>query len=265
MSKTERIQYYASFDQDFAESKGQDYKLPKNYKWIHKNPIYRFFAACLYPLVVVFTFLYIKLGSHTTIKNRHLLYKASLKSGLFHTGFFVYSNHTQLFGDVVNPFVLTFPTHPYIICSPSNLGIPRIGKMLPMAGALPIPDNIHDMKKFTDAINVRIKQGNAIIIYPEGHLWPWHTKIRPFAKSAFHHPAANNRAPVYVATTTYKKSIFRREKPKITIYIDGPFRYDQNLTRKENMKKLEYEVRKTMERRAKHSTYEYVKYIKKSD
>ena len=36
--------YYKSFEDDFVKSMDQDYKLKENYKWIHTNPIYRFFS-----------------------------------------------------------------------------------------------------------------------------------------------------------------------------------------------------------------------------
>ncbi|MBR0134430.1 1-acyl-sn-glycerol-3-phosphate acyltransferase [Candidatus Saccharibacteria bacterium] len=253
----QEVRYYQSFDQDFEETRNQDCKIPKNYKWIHRNPIYRFFAFILYILVLIMDFVYMKLVGHITVKNRSLLIKAKLKGG-----YYIFSNHTILFGDVVNPFCIAFPTHPYIICSPSNLGIPVAGKMLPMAGAIPIPDNIHDLAKFNQTVKTRLKQGKAIVTYPEGHLWPYYTKIRPFAPAAFHLPV-KYPAPVYVATSTFQKSRFHK-KPKITIYLDGPFYVDEELSKKQAQKQLHYEVQKTMERRSKHSTFEYIIYRKKS-
>ena len=248
---------YKSFDQDFAETRNQDFHLPENYQWPHSNPFYRFFAMCFYPIVVLFSLCYLKLTAHITIKNRYLLRHAR-------EGYFLYVNHTQWFGDVVNPFVLTFAKHPYIICSPANLGIPIIGKALPMAGALPIPDNLHDMKKLNDAIEKRIKQKKAIVVYPESHMWPYYTGVRPFNPAAFHYPAKLH-TPIYVATTTYKKSIYPwRKKPKITIYIDGPFYDDEDAPRKQNINDLMRYVQLTMKRRCKHSTYEYIKYKQKS-
>jgi 1-acyl-sn-glycerol-3-phosphate acyltransferase len=251
------VRYYKSFDQDFEETRNQDYKIPENYQWIHYNIFYSFFSFLLNIVVVVMDFIYMKFIGHITVKNRSLLLKAKLKGG-----YYLYSNHTILFGDVVNPFCITFPTHPYIICSPANLGIPVAGKMLPMAGALPIPDKLSDMHKLNEAIATRLKQGNAIVTYPEGHLWPYYTKIRPFADAAFHFPVKYN-APVYVATSTFKKSRFYK-KPKITIYLDGPFYPDDEIPKKQARAKLEYEVRKTMERRSKHSTYEYITYRKQA-
>ena len=254
---SQEIRYYKSFDQDFEETRNQNAKIPANYKWIHHNPFYCFFSFLLSVAVVVMDFIYMKFIGHIKVKNRSLLLKAKIKGG-----YFIYSNHTILFGDVVNPFCIAFPTHPYIICSPSNLGIPIAGKMLPMAGALPIPDNAKDTKKLGDTIKTRLKQRNAIVTYPESHLWPYYTKIRPFAKAAFHYPVKYN-APVYVSTSTFQKSRFHK-KPNITIYLDGPFYPDEDLPKKQAQEKLHYEVQKTMERRAKHSTYEYIIYRKQS-
>ncbi len=254
---SEQIRYYKDYNQDFEATRKQNFKIPQNYQWVHHNIFYRFFACLLYIVVIIIDFAYMKLVAHISIKNRKLL-RTAHRSG----GYYIYSNHTILFGDVVNPFCINFPTHPYIICSPSNLGIPIAGKMLPMAGALPIPDNLHDLKKFNSAIATRINQGKAVVIYPEGHLWPYCTKIRPFTTAAFHYPI-KLKAPVYVATTTYQKSKLHK-KPKITIYIDGPFVIDENLPKKDAQNKLHHEVQKAMELRAKCSNYEYIIYRQKS-
>ncbi len=247
------IKYYTSFDQDFATTRQQDLHLPPNYRWLHHNPLYKFFAALLYPLVVLLDLIYMKFFGHITIKHRHLLRQARQ-----HGGYYLYSNHTLLFGDVVNPFMLTFPTHPYLICSPSNLGIPILGPLLPLAGALPIPNQLHAMKDFTTAIATRIQQRKAVIIYPESHLWPYCTQIRPFAAAAFHYPL-KYPAPVYVATTTFQKRRFRK-KPRITIYLDGPFHVDQNLSRKQAQAQLHAKIQQTMQNRVKNSNYDFISY-----
>ena len=131
-----------------------------------------------------------------------------------------------------------------------------------MAGAIPVPDNLHDMAKFNQTVKSRLDQGKAIVTYPEGHLWPYYTKIRPFAPAAFHLPV-KYPAPVYTATTTYQKSRFHK-KPKITIYIDGPFEIDQNLPKKQAQNQLHHAVQKAMEQRAKLSNYEFIIYQQKS-
>ena len=203
-----KIYYYSSLDDDLVKSKNQDYKLKSNYKWIHTNIFYKILSFFVYIFVILFSFIYCKLFLHIKIKNKKILKKEK--------GYFLYCNHTQMLGDVFNPFLICFSKHPYIICSSSNLGIPILGKILPIAGALPIPNNIHDMVKFKESINYHVNKSNPIIIYPEAHLWPYATFIREFPNTSFHFPYENKKK-VFTSTTTYSKSkIFK--KPNITIY-----------------------------------------------
>ena len=143
-----RIYYYNNLEDDVIKSNNQEYKLNSNYKWIKKNIFYKFFSYVIYFFVLIFAFIYLKLVLHIKVKNRRILKNEK--------GYFLYANHTQMLGDVFVPFLICFPKRPYIICSTANLGIPFIGKLLPIAGALPIPDNIHDMIKFKEAINYHI-------------------------------------------------------------------------------------------------------------
>lgn len=247
-----KIFYYKTFEDDFINTSNEEYKLKENYKWINANIFYRILSFLLYLLVLVFSFIYTKLFLRVTIKNKKILKGEK--------GYFLYCNHTQMLGDVFNPFLISFPHHPYIICSQANLGIPILGKILPLGGALPIPNNIKDLLKFTDAISYYGKK-HPIVIYPEAHLWPYATFIRDFKASSFHYPINENKK-VFTATTTYTKSkIFK--KPKITIYIDGPFEKEENLTKKENINKIKDEVYKTMVKRSKLNNYEYITYKKK--
>ncbi len=246
-----KIYYYKTYDEDFLTSKKQQYTLKDNYKWIHKNIFYKIFSFLLYVFIVLFAFCYAKIFLHVTIKNKKLLKKEK--------SYFLYCNHTQMLGDVFDPFLICFPHKPYIICSPSNLGIPILGKLLPMGGALPIPNNIHGLSKFKDAVNYHINK-HPIIIYPEAHLWPYATFIRDFPSTSMHYPIANNKK-VFTATTTYTKRK-RGKKPKITIYIDGPFLKDESLSKKEQQQMLHDQVFKAMQKRSKLSNYEYITYKK---
>ena len=166
-----------------------------------------------------------------------------------------------MLGDVFNP-ALYSPVHPYYVCDSSNLGIPILGPILPMVGALPIPDSIRGKKQLFDAISTRAKQGKAIVIYPEAHLWPYYTKIRPFETTAFNFPVRDN-LPIFTATTTYQKKK-NREKPRLTIFIDGPFIPDLELPKKDCLKKLHDQVYQQLVKRSELSDTEYITYQKKS-
>ena len=163
-------------------------------------------------------------------------------------------------GDAFVPPIITRYKRPYYIVNKANLGIPILGKLLPLLGAIVIPDRIHDMLKFRKALKYYGKK-NPIVVYPEAHVWPYYTKIRPFNTSSFQ-MAVEDEKEVYCATTTYQKSKFFK-RPKIVIYVDGPFVCDENLSKKEKVKRLEKLVHDKMTDRSKNSNIEYVTYKKK--
>ena len=239
------IKYYNTYNDDFVESQNQNYKLKKNYKWIHRVPY------ILYIPFLIFSFIYTKFILKVKIKNKKILKNKN---------FFIYANHTQVLGDAFMPYCLLFPKKPKIIVSSSNLGIKGIGKLLPYLGALPIPNDIHQMKEFINAINYYAKR-KPIIIYPEAHVWPYNTFIREFPITSFDFPVTNNTA-VYTMTTTYQKRKHFK-KPQITIYFDGPFYPDNLETKKEKMKNLHDKVYNSMVKQSTNSTYSYIEYKKK--
>ena len=75
-------------------------------------------------------------------------------------------------------------------------------------------------------------------IYPEAHIWPYYTKIRPFKNVSFAYPV-NLEKPVYCMTNTYQSYGKKKDKIKIINYIDGPFYANKELSTKEQKRKLE--------------------------
>lgn len=249
-----KIYYYDDFDSDVVKSKNQEYVLKTNYKWINKNIFYVIWSYVIYWIFLLISFFYIKLFLHVSIKNRKVL-KGKCN-------YYLYINHTQEVGDAFIPPFITRYKRPFYVVNKANLGIPVLGKLLPLLGAIVIPDGIHDMLKFREALKF-YGDKHPIIIYPEAHVWPYYTKIRPFKNSAFQ-LAIEEKKEVYSATITYKKSkIFK--KPKIVVYVDGPFYVDNSLTKKEKSNTLAKIVRDKMIERSKMSNVEYVIYKKKDN
>lgn len=249
-----KIYYYDDFDSDVVKSKNQEYVLKGNYKWIHKNVFYKIWSYILYVIFFIFSFIYAKLILRVSIKNRKFLKGKS--------SYYLYINHTQEMGDAFVPPIITRYKRPYYIVNKANLGIPILGKLLPALGAIVIPDKIHDMLKFRKALKY-YGEKHPIVVYPEAHVWPYYTKIRPFNTSSFQ-LAVEDEKEVYSATTIYQKSKFFK-RPKIVIYVDGPFICNENLSKKEKVKRLEKLVHDKMVERSKNSNVEYVTYKKKDN
>ena len=250
--------YYHDYTDNFVETKNQTKTVPENYRFIKKNPFRVALGAVLFVILKLVARIYGKFWLGLSIEGKDKL-KKYVKSAK--KGYFLYANHTLTLGDVFNP-ALYNPVHPYYICDSSNLGIPILGPILPMVGALPIPESIRGKKRLFDAISTRAKQGKAIVIYPEAHLWPYYTKIRPFDTTAFSFPVREN-LPVFTATTTFQ-AWKHHKKPRITIYIDGPFyaQTDEDISKREKSQFLHDQVFSALEQRTKKSDFAYFTYKK---
>lgn len=256
MKKTEpaaRVCRYQSFTDDFVESRNQDMALPPDYVWIKTGFFHRLWSGFLYGLAVAFAYIYGGLCLGLRVE-RH----ADLRR-FRDTGVVVYGNHTQPLGDVFFPARVCLPKRIYTLAAPANLGIPVIGKILPALGALPIPSGVHAMSGFLAAVNRRLEERKCVVVYPEAHVWPWYTEIRPFPTSAFSFPIDAN-VPCFCATSTYHRRK-RGGKPRMTIHLDGPFYPDESLPRPARKARLRDEIHACMTERSKLSDCRYIEYL----
>lgn len=179
------------------------------------------------------------------------------------TGYFVYANHTQAFADTFIPSVGVYPKRNFLIVNPENISVKPFGWLVEMLGAIPVPGNKTAMKKFLDSIEERINKKNSITIYPEAHIWPYYTKIRPFKSVSFKYPVEMKK-PAFCVTNTYQKRGKNGDKVKIVCYVDGPFYADESLeTVKEQKEDLRNRVYECMVERSKNSNIEVIEYVKK--
>lgn len=250
--------FYTGENDKVVNFKEKEIVIDENYKYITNNPIYKFFSCLTYKTIATpYAFIAFKLIKGIKFHNSKILQQH--KKG----GYFIYANHTNHLGDGFCPGLICFPKKPHIIVDPSNVSIPLIGKFNKMWGAIPLPSNLKATKNFYNAIQNTLNQNNPIVIYPEAHLWPYYTKIRDFSSSSFRYPVKFNK-PVFTFTTIYTQKKLNN-KPKIEIYIDGPFYPNILLSEKERQQELRDIVYNKLCERASLSNYEYIKYIKRGD
>ena len=250
--------YFSSENDEVLNFKERNMNIDENYKYIHKNPFYKIWAWFTYRILATpFAFITFKLIKKVKFHNTKILKK--YKKG----GYFIYANHTNQFCDGFCPGLICFPKKPHLIVSSANISIPFIGKFTRMWGTLPLPTDIKSTKNFYLAIEEVLKKNNPIVIYPEAHLWPYYTKIRNFSNTSFRYPIKFKK-PVFTFTTIYKKRK-KSKKPKIEIYVDGPFFANENIPEKITQEELKNVVLNKLNERAKLNNYEYVEYIKRSN
>ena len=251
--KTKTFYYSDELHDDFAGVSRRKKNIGDNYKYINTNIFWRALAFAAYRIIMTpIAYLYCKIKFGIKIVNREKLKGKK--------GFYLYGTHTQMPADGYIPTLCAFPVKPYVVVHPDSVALPGTEQFMLMIGALPLPSAVHGTANFTAAMDKRISGGNCIMIYPEAHIWPYYTKIRPFGSVSFKYPA-KSQSPVYCFTTVYNKRK-HRSVPKITVYIDGPFVPDESLSIKQRTQKLRDEVYFAMCGRAKLSDCEYYRYEK---
>ncbi len=275
---TRTIYYQDELNDEFSSAQITPRKIDENYKYLHKNPVWNLCSFILQqilsvPIKVLYSKIkfYIKYVGKEKLKNIQIdsvITKNQKEKGKRiicnkKQGYFVYTNHTQPFADTFIPSNPIYPKRNFFIVNPENVSMKFLGNIVQMLGAIPIPSNKEAMRNFLNIIETRIKKGQTITIYPEAHIWPYYTKIRPFKDVSFKYPV-QLKVPVFCMTNTYQKYGKKGNKIQIVTYIDGPFFPNEQLSKREQQKDLRDRVYKCMVERSKNSNVQYIKYVKSS-
>ena len=256
--KNQQIIYYSDeLNDEFSTIKIIPRKIDETYKYGDNSFMWNFLHVFWYNIVFKpATIFYFKF-----ILGHKIIGREKLKS-FKKKPYFLYGNHTNTACDPFIPSLLSKPNDIFVIVHANNVSMPFLGRINRYLGAVPLPDGLSATKNFMETIKLRISQNHPVCIYPEAHIWPYYTKIRPFTDLSFRYPVQYETA-TFCFTNTYQKRRFR--KPRIVTYIDGPFYADENLSSKEKKTKLRNMVYNTMVDRSKNNNVEIIKYIKKED
>ena len=258
MDKRKVIYYRDELNDEFSTAVITPKKIDGSYTYVYASPFKKFTRVFWYdivakPLAIIYTKAAFR---HKMIGNKVLKdYKDK--------PYFIYGNHTHAVCDALIPSMLLLRKSVYVIVHPNNVSMPVLGRITPSLGALPLPDGREAYRNFIDAINTRISEGCAVTIYPEAHIWPYYTKIRPFKDVSFSYPVKLG-VPAFCFTNTYQKRRFSK-KPRIVTYVDGPFFADETLPAHEQKTDLRNRIYECMVKRAENSDVETIKYIKAED
>lgn len=254
-NETKTIYYKDELNDEFAQDNIVAKPINGSYRYIRDGFLGKVSHLFCYRIIATpLAYLYLKLHFHHKIVNRSIL-KEYKKQGIF-----FYGNHTHFLADALIPTIVNVPKDAYVIVHPNNVSMPVLGRITPSLGALPLPDDVAAGKHFIKAVEYWINKKRCVMIYPEAHIWPFYTDIRPFKNDSFRYPV-NLKAPVFCLTNTYQKRKHSK-KPNIVTYIDGPFFADDSLKPKEQRQKLRNEVYKVMKEKAKNGNVCMIRYEK---
>ena len=258
-SREKKIIYYENeLEDEFSQAKIVPRKIDGKYDY--EGGLFRKLGRLFFYYIIAkpIAFLFLKIKYRHRIENKQCIKKWLRTTD---SGFFLYGNHTNAGADALIPTMVGHPVGVHVIVHPNNVSMPVLGKITPSLGAIPLPDDKAAMKNFNTAIAHNISKKKCIAIYPEAHIWPYYTKIRPFKDNSFRYPVQYD-VPVFCFTNTYQKRE-RGKTPQIVTYLDGPFYADKSLSSREQRKKLHEQVMSSMQFYCKKSNVEMIQYVKK--
>lgn len=256
MKKEQKIIYYQDeLNDEFAGDHIKAKRIDGAYRYLREDWLGKFSHMFWYRIVAIpMAKLYMKIHFHHKIVGAEVLQQAA------DTGYFMYGNHTHFLADALIPTMVSLPKETYVIVHPNNVSMPVLGRITPSLGALPLPDDREAAKHFVEAVSTCIDRKKCVMIYPEAHIWPFYTDIRPFKDTSFRYPV-QKKVPVFCLTNTYQKGSSDKT-PQIVTYIDGPFYPDASLPAKQQKKILRDQVYTAMKRRVKNNTMTMIRYEK---
>lgn len=259
----ERIIYYTDpLQDDFAGNHIDTADVGADFPFIRQDVLFNALGFLLYYLIAIpLVWLLTKLCLGLKMENRKVL--RQVRKGTF----YLYGNHTQSL-DAVVPALAAFPKRAYVISHRDAVSIPGLRTIVQMLGAIPVPSEIKAMPAFAKALEKRAQENACIAIFPEAHVWPYYTGVRPFHANSFRYPVKAGR-PVVAMAATYRKRrglLFWVKRPAMTLTFSEPFYPDASLSPRQAQEALRRQVYDFLkERTGKPDNIAYVQYIQKTD
>lgn len=222
------IYYQDPLTDDFATLNIRTREVGPTFPYLRSSLLWRLASSFLYYVVAVpIVFVISKVYLGLRFENRKVLRQ------LKNTGYFLYGNHTRAL-DAFLPALSSFPKKAYIVANPDAVSLPFLKNLVLMLGVIPIPNQFSGMRKFIHTITQRSQQGHCIAIFPEAHIWPFCTEIRPFSDTSFRYPVRES-LPAVAMVTTYRrrKGLMRLlRRPAMTVTFSEPMYPDTTLSPK---------------------------------
>lgn len=118
------------------------------------------------------------------------------------------------------------------------------GFIMRHCNTLPLSSNRDTMRKFLSAIDVLLKRGEKILVYPEQGMWWNYRKPRPMKDGAFRFAVSSNVPVLPVFITMRDSDMLDGDGffvQKYTVNILPAIYPDENLNKKQNIEKLKTE------------------------
>jgi len=177
------------------------------------------------------------------------------------SGYYLYANHTNALLDAYAPLLVCFPRRVRIVTADEAVSIRGLGAFVHLLGAVPLPNTVGGARKYLAALSRWTAGGEAVTIYPEAHIWPYATLIRPYPDGSFAYPVRDNLPAVPVTIVYRRRKLLPNLPPLATAVVGAPERPDPSLPPIEARRDLRERVcRQMRETAARENRCEYIRY-----
>ena len=257
-----KTNYYTDeLHDDFAATQGiHGCVIPDDFPYIRKSRLWNFTAFLAYRCIVTpLAWLYCKIFHGLRIQG-----KKNLRG--IRSGYCLYGNHTQYAVDAFVPTLISFPRKAHILTGPDAVSLFGLRTLVQMLGGMPLPTSPKGLPHLADAVQTRLRQGRVVCAYPEAHIWPYYTHIRPFSSGSFAYPVRAQVPAVPYVLVYRPRRVFRRCKPCITICIGKPIYPDPAAPPRAERQRLRDEAYTFMRDTAESIPQpEYIRYVRADD
>jgi 1-acyl-sn-glycerol-3-phosphate acyltransferase len=177
------------------------------------------------------------------------------------SGFYLYANHTNALIDAYMPLLVCFPRRARVVTADEAVSVPGLGDFVHQLGAIPLPNTVGGTRKFLAALDRWTARGEAVAIYPEAHIWPYASLIRPFPDGSFAYPVRDGLPAVPVTVVYRRRRLLPNLPPLATAVVGSPERPDPSLPPRLARRDLRDRVLARMrETAARENRCEYIRY-----
>ncbi len=208
-----------------------DKNFDENYNYYNKNPFSRFSSRIVWWFVLIILYIVAKLKHGIKYKKN----KAAKKMKKAGKGWVSIANH-NLFLDCYIAVTVNLWKKTYIPTVEETMKMPALRHLFKAVNVVPIPTNPKGLVKFKNSINELLTAGEAVHFFPEGALWPFYNKLRPFKPGAFRFARENN-VPILPFCLYFRprRGLWKLigKSPLVTIEILDPIYPDMEMPKKQ--------------------------------
>ena len=217
--------------------KPKKWDIPKNYHFYRTSRLFKIERFCILLMPVIIYYLYLKVRYKIKFTNKKKALKIIKEKGAV-----LICNHI-LPSDAASIIITLFPRLIYTPMLKSNMGFFVVSKIFRLAGCVPIPESISDMRNFDKQTKDTLNKNLPILFMAEGSLELFCDHIRPFSKGPFRYAYEEEKPIIPVCITTRKK-----DKKVIKLYVNflDEFKINKSDNKRLDIEQITVQVNKIM-------------------